>query len=126
MAAAYCRRLAAQRGLALRATSAGTEPHPEVSPPVVSALRAEDIDVSDHRPRRVIDEELGAAWRIISLGCKVDGLARPKPRVERWDDVPPLSQGVAAAGVAIFAHIRRLLDDLSQPQGFVVSSALLM
>src|SRR5215216_6420094 len=69
IAAAYCQQLASQSGLALHVTSAGTEPDAEVPPAVVTLLRAEGIDVADHRPRRVSLEELASAGRIISLGC---------------------------------------------------------
>ena len=117
IAAAYCQRLAAQRGLALRATSAGTEPDAEVAPPVVAALRAEGIYVSGHRPRRVTDEDLGTAWRIISLGCDLDGPAPPGARVERWDDVPAPSRDVGAACAAIRARVERLLDELGALHG---------
>ncbi len=126
MAAAYCQRLAAGRGLNLYATSGGTEPDPAVSHVVVEALRAEGIDVSGHRPRKVTRADLADAWHVVSLGCDLGDLVPGRGPVERWDDVPPLSQGVAAAREAIVAHIARLLDDLSQPQGFVVPSALLM
>jgi protein-tyrosine-phosphatase len=43
IAAAYCERLPAERGVPLRATSAGTDPG--VSPGVAGALLAEGIDV---------------------------------------------------------------------------------
>ena len=117
IAAAYCQRLAAQRGLDLSANSAGTEPDPEVAPPVVAALRAEGIDVSGHRPRRVTDEQLATAWRIISLGSDVDDLAPPGTCVERWDDLPPPSRDAGAACAAIRARIERLLHELGGPHG---------
>ena len=117
IAAAYCQHLASRRGLSLRAASAGTEPEPEVAPPVVAALRAEGIDVSGHRPRRVTDEELATARRIISLGCDVDDLAPPGAWVERWDDVPSPSRDVGAACAAIRARVERLLDELGGPHG---------
>jgi protein-tyrosine-phosphatase len=40
IAAAYCERLAAERDVTLRATSAGTDPDPGVSPSVAAALFA--------------------------------------------------------------------------------------
>src|SRR5262245_2097473 len=43
IAAAYCQQLADQWGVALHATSAGTEPDAEVSPAVVALLRTEGI-----------------------------------------------------------------------------------
>jgi hypothetical protein len=60
---AYCRRLAAQHGLELDATSAGTEADEAVSPAVVELLRAEGMDVAREaiyaRVERLIDELSG-------------------------------------------------------------------
>jgi arsenate reductase len=112
MAAAYCQRLAAQIGLDLRATSAGTNPDPAVSDLVVEALRAEGIDVSAHRPRRFTHAELAEAWHVVSLGCEVNDLAPARTAIERWDDVLAPSQDMAGARVAIRASVARLLDQL--------------
>lgn len=110
IAAAYCRRLAARRGLAVRAVAAGTEPDAEVAPVVVAALRGEGIDVSGHRPRLVTRRELAAAWRVVSLGCDLGALALPSVVPDRWDDLPPAGRDVAAACAAIGARVEELLD----------------
>jgi len=52
IAAEYFNRLAAARGLGVRATSAGTEPDAEIPPRVAQGLRADGIDVEGRRPRR--------------------------------------------------------------------------
>ena len=116
IAAAYCQRLAGERGLDLRATSAGTDPDPAPSPMVVEALRAEGIDVSGQRPRRVTREELAAAWHVVSMGCEVDDIAPTGSAIERWDDVPPPSQDPAGARAAIRARVVRLLNELGEVQ----------
>jgi protein-tyrosine-phosphatase len=110
IAAAYCERLAAERGLTLRATSAGTDPDPGVSPGVAGALLAEGIDVRAHRPRRVTAEEMARASRVVSLGCDLGDLATPGLVVENWDDVPSPSADLTGARAVIAAHVRRLLD----------------
>ena len=112
MAAAYARQLAAQRGLDLRVETAGTDPASRTSPAVGDALRAEGLDVSTHRPRLVRDDELAAAWRIVSLGCDLGDRSTAGGRVERWDDVPSPSQVLTAARQAIRRHLGRLLDEL--------------
>src|SRR4051812_19865567 len=85
IAAAHCERLAAARGLTLRATSAGTDPDPGVSPGVAGALLAEGIDVRAHRPQRVTAEALARASRVVSLGCDLGDLAPPGLVIEHWD-----------------------------------------
>lgn len=117
IAAAYCQRAAGQHGLSLRATSAGTEPEPEVSPAVLAALRAEGLDVSEDRPRRVRRKELEAAWRVVSMGCDLEGLLPSHGRVDRWDDVPSPSQALPAACSAIRSRVERLLQELLEGPG---------
>ena len=117
LAAAYCQHLAAQCGLQVQVTSAGTEPDAAASPDVVTLLRGEGLDVTHHRPRHVTREELGAAFRIISLGCDVSDLAPPGTRVEHWDDVPAPSQHLAQARNVIYAHVECLIAELTRGAG---------
>jgi len=114
LAAAYCQHLAAQGGLDVQVTSAGTEPDAAASPVVVALLRAEGLDVAQQRPRHVTREELGAASRVISLGCDVSHLAPPGTRVEHWDDMPSPSHDLAQARAIIYAHVERLVEDLTR------------
>jgi protein-tyrosine-phosphatase len=114
LAAAYCQHLAAQCGLQVQVTSAGTEPDAAASPGVVTLLRGEGLDVTHHRPRHITREELGAAFRIISLGCDVSDLAPPDTRVEHWHDVPAPSHHLAQAHDDIYAHVERLIAELTQ------------
>ena len=110
IAAAYGERLAAERGVPLRATSAGTDPDPGVSPGVAEALLAEGIDIRAHRPRHVTAEELAGASRVVSLGCHLGDLAPPGLVIESWDDVPSPSADLTRARAVLTAHVRRLVD----------------
>ena len=114
LAAVYCQHLAAQYDLEVQVTSAGTEPDAAASPGVVALLHAEGLDVTHHRPRQATREELGAAFRVISLGCDVSHLAPVGTRVEHWDDVPAPSQHLTQARDAIYAHVERLVEELKQ------------
>jgi protein-tyrosine-phosphatase len=105
---------AAQRGLEVQVTSAGTEPDATASPAVVSLLQSEGFDVAHHRPRHVTPEELGAAFRIISLGCDVRHLIPPGTVVEHWDNVPAPSQQLSLAREVIYSHVERLVEELTQ------------
>jgi arsenate reductase (thioredoxin) len=110
VAAAYWNRLAQERGLAVHARSAGTEPSPAVSPAVVTALRAEGIDVADHIPRRVRADELASAWRVVSMGCAPDALGAARA-VAYWDEVPAASEDLPASLAAIATRVQRLLEE---------------
>jgi len=113
IAATHFRRLAAQRGLPADAMFAGTEPDPEIAPRVVKELQAEGIDVEGLRPRRVTREDVAAATRIVTFGCDLGALA-PSVSVDRWDDVPAVSEGYEAARAVIDARVERLVDQLAR------------
>ena len=110
IAAAYWQRVAAQRGWPVQATSAGTDPDPEVAPRVATALLEEGLDVRGHRPRLVTREELTTAWRVVALGCDLGALTPPGRTVDHWDDVPAPSQDFAGALDAIATHVSRLAE----------------
>jgi arsenate reductase len=112
IAAAYWERLATQRGLPIRATSAGTDPDPEVASRVATALLTEGLDVRAHRPRQITREELETAWRVITLGCELGELVPLGVIVEPWDDVPPPSTALQAALDTIATHIGQLADEV--------------
>ncbi len=86
IAAEYFNRLATARGLGARAVSAGTEPDDAIPPHVVGGLANDGIDVAGRRPR---------------AGAR---------RIERWDDVPAVSEDFAKARTAIVARVTALLD----------------
>jgi protein-tyrosine-phosphatase len=108
VAARHCQRLAAEAGLAIRATCAGTEPDAEIAPAAAAGLRAEGLDPGGERPRRVTPDEIRSAWRVVSFGCDLEALA-PGVHPERWDDVPAVGDGYRAARDAIVARLPGLL-----------------
>jgi protein-tyrosine-phosphatase len=113
IAAEYFGRLAAERGLDVRATSAGMEPDAEIPPAVMTGLLKDGLDVRGCRPRRLDPEELARASRVVSFGCDLSRIAPPGLAVERWDDVPAVSGDFAVARDAIVAHLRRLVGELT-------------
>jgi arsenate reductase len=115
LAAADCRRLAAERGLAMRTASAGTEPDPEIAPPVRRALEQEGVDLGGEKPRRVSREDVAGAWRVVAFGCDLSGVAVPGVPVEQWNDIPNVSDGLPAARQAIRARLERLIEEVAKP-----------
>ncbi len=110
MAAAYCRRLAAEWGMALEVTSGGVEPDPAIPPTVVAGLLADGIDVRGQAPRRVTREDLAAATRVIAFGCDLAPMAPPGLPIEEWTDVPPASEDFAGARTAILSRLEALFE----------------
>ena len=111
IAAAYFNRLVQQKGLSWIAVSAGTEPDETVSPVVVEMLKNENIDVSQHQPRRVTTDELQSAARIVSMGCTAEELNVSAEHLEQWS-IPAVSQNPQAAREAILSHIEALAAEL--------------
>lgn len=111
LAAADFGRLAAERGLAITADSAGTEPDPMIAPGVVAALRAEGVELGQGRPRRVTAADTARADRVVTFGCELGEATPTAVPVERWDDVPAVSANLPLARAAIRRHLDRLLDE---------------
>jgi protein-tyrosine-phosphatase len=111
IAATHLERLAAARGLRIGAAFAATAPDPAIAPRVVTELLAEGIDLRGRRPRRVTDADLASASCIVTFGC--DLAVAPTTRVERWDDVPAVSDDYRRARAAIDARLVRLVEDLA-------------
>ncbi|HET8576278.1 MAG TPA: hypothetical protein VFO18_04210 [Methylomirabilota bacterium] len=115
LAAADCRRVAAERGLAIRTASAGTEPDPELAPSVHRTLTEEGADLAGQKPRRVSRADVAGAWRVVTFGCDLGEVAVPGVPVERWEDIPAVSDGLPAARKAIRARLERLLEEVAKP-----------
>ncbi len=111
IAAEHFCRLAAQRGVDACATSAGTDPDSKIPHHVIEGLLAEGIDVRGRRPRPLTREELAHAWRVVSFGCDLGDAAPPGLAVERWDDVPAVSENFKTARDAIVGRLPRLLAE---------------
>jgi protein-tyrosine-phosphatase len=110
LAAADFERMAKERGLPIAAESAGTEPDPEIAPPVLAALEAEGVDMAGRKPRLVTRELADGATRIVAFGCGLGEAAPDGDRIEQWEDVPAVSAGLPAARAVIGQHLERLLD----------------
>jgi arsenate reductase len=113
LAAADFERMAKKRRLPIAAESAGTEPDPEIAPPVLAALKAEGVDMAGRKPRRVTREMAAGATRIVAFGCALGAAAPDGARIEQWEDVPAVSDGMPAARAVIREHLERLLDGWS-------------
>jgi arsenate reductase len=113
VAALFCGRMAKARGMAVRAISRATSPDACVPPGVVESLRHDGFDVASFEPRALSDADLGTATWVVAIGLDVgDGKAWAGSRLERWDDIPPLSESYPRARKAIVARLTSLLRRL--------------
>jgi hypothetical protein len=113
LAAADFERMAKERGLAIAAESAGTEPDAEIAPSVLATLKAEGVDMAGQTPRLVTREMAAAASRVVAFGCGLGAAAPDGATIEQWENVPAVSAGLPAARAVIRQHLERLLDGWS-------------
>lgn len=115
VAAAHFNRLAAERGLAIRAISRGTVPDDAMAKPAVDGLRGDGLAPGDAAPSRLGQSDLDAAVRIVTF-CDLPPEYAPKTPVARWE-VPPVSTDYPASRDAILRAIDRLLGELASEKG---------
>jgi arsenate reductase len=114
IAAEYFNRLAREKSLALRATTAGPEPDPEVPANVVEGMKARGIDVHAYRPTLVAAEQLTDADLIVSFACDAARTLAPGKAEERWDECPAVSDDFDVAWKFITGRVDTLVERLSK------------
>lgn len=111
VAAAYFNHIAQQQALPFHAISRGTNPDPELSPPVVEALRKDKIEFRTTKPSRLTSEEASMALQVITFTDLTDDV---KPQnVEHWD-VPPISEDYSKSRDAILKKVQKLIERLKK------------
>ena len=114
IAAEYFNRLAREKSLALRATTAGPEPDPEVPANVVEGMKARGIDVAAYRPTLIGGDQLTDADLIVSFACDAGRKLAPGKAEERWDECPAVSDDFDVAWNFITSRVDTLVDRLSK------------
>jgi arsenate reductase len=113
IATAYFNKLAAERGLAVRATFRGVSPQEALSVRAVEGLRADGVPIPQGQPTAIGDDDVAAATYIFAIGCVLPGKAAGSGKAADWTDVPD-DQGYGPMRDAIVAHVRALLDDVQR------------
>lgn len=109
IAMAYFNKLAAERGLAVRASFRGVDPQDALSVRAVAGLRADGLAVPDGRPAAIAAADVAGATHIFAIGCALPQMATASGKAQSWDDVPD-DQGYGPMRDAIVRHVRLLLD----------------
>ncbi len=113
VAATYLNHLVRERHLPFRAISRGTDPASEMTPNAVTGLLADGLTLDTPSPTRLTSADLTNAVRVIAF-CDLPAEYGDQISVERWSDVPPVSEDYARARDAIVEKVSRLLDDLAK------------
>lgn len=107
--------LARHAGDAIRVRSAGTAPAEEISPTVVAAMLEIGIDLTDHTPTGLSDQNLAAADVVITMGCGESCPVYPGKRYLDWNIPDPAGQPleqVRDIREQIDANVRSLATEL--------------
>lgn len=111
VAAAYFNHLASEAGLDLRAIARGTQPDNELSPQTINGLSADGLMPTELSPQKLTEAEMQSAQRVISF-CELASEYKPQGMIERWDDVPPISENYEKARDAIIEHLNQLISNI--------------
>lgn len=117
MAAAFLNRMAQERGLDMRADSAGTVPAGSVHPEVITAMLEAGIDISREKPKLLTNHMVSTADLVITMGCAPDaGTCRAilfrhaedwgleDPRGQPPDNVKAIRDEIKARVLALLAQ----------------------
>ncbi len=111
VASAYFNKLAAERGLAARATFRGVDPQDALSVRAVAGLKEDGLLIPDGRPAAIAASDVTAATHIFAIGCALPASATQSGKTSSWDDVPD-DQEYGPMRDAIVRHVRALIDTL--------------
>jgi arsenate reductase (thioredoxin) len=110
LAAEYLNRVAAQRGLGVRATASGREPDATIPANVVEGLRERGFDVLDRKPMPATVQRFADADVVVSFGCDLGGLVPETRTIELWSACPAVSEDFEGAWRFITQRVDRLLE----------------
>ncbi|HVR38056.1 MAG TPA: hypothetical protein VMU84_03110 [Thermoanaerobaculia bacterium] len=111
IAASYFNELAECESLPYVASAVAAEtPYDAVPDAVAEHLGREGFAVASFKPRHVEAADFASAERVITIDCDLTTLALEDIAIERWDDVPKVSEDLAGSAAAIRRHVERLIQ----------------
>ena len=110
VAAALFNELASQRGVSIRAISRGTDPDSGIPQPVRDGMKAEGLKVDQHfTPTPFSALDFRDASRVVVFDVPMPSAHQ----IQRWDGLPPFSDGYTAASLAIRHRVEALLRSMA-------------
>ena len=109
VAAAYFNQLASKAGLNLRAIARGTNPDYELSPQAIKGLSEAGLTPTESSPQKLTEADMQSAQRVITF-CELPNEYKQQVMIERWNNVPPVSEDYEKARDVIIKNIRQMLD----------------
>jgi arsenate reductase len=116
IASAYFNKIAAERGLPVRAAFRAVSPQDDLSVRAVAGLKADGLAIPDQKPTAIAASDIEQATHIFAIGCQLPAAAATSSKASSWDDVPD-DQGYPAMRDAIVKHVKALLDQIQSRKG---------
>ena len=113
IAANYFNRLAREKGLSAKATTAGPEPDPEVPGNVIEGMSSRGFDVRSYKPVLIGADQLHDADLIVSFACEAGRKLAPGKTEERWDECPAVSDDFDIAWDFITGRVAKLIEKIA-------------
>ncbi len=107
IAATYFNQLAEQASLHVRAIARGTHPDQELSLKTVAGLRTDGLTPAQTIPQKLSTADIENARQVVTF-CELPGEYQNKVVIERWDDVPPVSENYETARDEIITRLKQL------------------
>ena len=111
IAAAYFNKIAREMGLTERALARGTFPEIELSQKALTGLVQDGLVPTEPTPQKLSLQEIKTARWMISF-CELPEEYQRDNVIERWEDVPPVSENYERARDVIRAHLYHLVNKL--------------
>lgn len=117
MAEAFTNRFATERGIDIRAESAGTITGERVNPIALVVMREVGVPMDTQRPKQLTQAMADRADRVVTMGCGVDAAACPNRSLiaEDWGLDDPAGQSIDKVREIrdqIRERVGRLLNEL--------------
>ena len=108
IAAAYFNKLASEKNLDVHAIARGTHPDSELSPKTIMGLQIDGLTPPEATPQKLSRSELESAQQVITF-CELPEEYQTNVPIEKWDDIPPISENYEIARDAILEKMIQLM-----------------
>ncbi len=112
VASEYFNKLAAERGLAVRAIARGADPQADLSVSAVKGLKEDGLAPSLGAPRPLTASDVRSSARVVAFDCAQPAMKALRGMDACWDDVPATGDDYGLARDRIRAHVEAMLEQL--------------
>ena len=103
-------KLAAERGLSVRAVSRGLTPDATVPTAIANQLANDGLAPVGFTPKAISKADLSDGARVVAIGVDLSAIIKDSHvMMEYWKDIPPASENYAASRDAIKTRIEGML-----------------